>query len=544
MTDITSLENELKEEFETFSIAISRSDVMDKLIQVCRMYRLNAESMVEEWVAFCSTKKLDKKRVTIDMLDHLDRERLSKSSNKPVSKPSTVTSSAARIFTIADYDELLEAQVELQSDVIDAYASPNHKAASKKRQHTPESAVNKRGVGRSPVSFFSPGSQNSPSAFSTPSQKYASRSGQGEVVCSFPTAVDGSLLNNNWREQREMPLSVKMYLERDALVAPYKFMFQKPVDRAYVLNDMIFEMGEKLKEVRMSSEYSHVALPTQAPVTVVGRVCCDGSGRLNAKSLLLEGSLDSSSGRRVSLDVSNVPQFSLFPGQIAAMDGVNISGQRFVANKIHEGVLPSSPVNALRTNGLNVVIAAGPFSTSDNILYEPLNDLVSCLSGDCPPDVCILLGPFVDAKHTILEKGDIGMTYYELFERVVCPLLIPVAVQQNIDLVLVPSHRDLHHLCVYPQPPFLSSHKASKVHWVSDPCTLDIDGVIIGLTSTDILFHLGAEEISGSSKLRRLIVYQGLFSTFLLSRTTILCTRHILMYLSICNTFLYTVSCL
>jgi len=32
---------------------------------------------------------------------------------------------------------------------------------------------------------------------------------------------------------------------------------------------------------------------------------------------------------------------------------------------------------------------------------------------------------------------------------------------------------------------------------VSDPCTLDIDGVIIGLTSSDILFHLGAEEISG-----------------------------------------------
>jgi len=36
-----------------------------------------------------------------------------------------------------------------------------------------------------------------------------------------------------------------------------------------------------------------------------------------------------------------------------------------------------------------------------------------------------------------------------------------------------------------------------QVHCVSDPCTLDINGVIIGLTSTDILFHLGAEEISG-----------------------------------------------
>ena len=29
-----------------------------------------------------------------------------------------------------------------------------------------------------------------------------------------------------------------------------------------------------------------------------------------------------------------------------------------------------------------------------------------------------------------------------------------------------------------------------------DPCTLDIDGVVLGLTSTDLLFHLGTEEIS------------------------------------------------
>jgi len=30
--------------------------------------------MVEEWVAFCSTKKFDNKRVTMDTLDHLERE--------------------------------------------------------------------------------------------------------------------------------------------------------------------------------------------------------------------------------------------------------------------------------------------------------------------------------------------------------------------------------------------------------------------------------------------------------------------------------------
>ena len=47
------------------------------VIQMCRMYRLSTDRIVEEWVAFCSTKKLDIKRVTIDMLDQLDREVMS-----------------------------------------------------------------------------------------------------------------------------------------------------------------------------------------------------------------------------------------------------------------------------------------------------------------------------------------------------------------------------------------------------------------------------------------------------------------------------------
>lgn len=35
-----------------------------------------------------------------------------------------------------------------------------------------------------------------------------------------------------------------------------------------------------------------------------------------------------------------------------------------------------------------------------------------------------------------------------------------------------------------------------RVLLVPEPCTLDIDGVVFGLTSTDLLFHMGAEEIS------------------------------------------------
>lgn len=44
----------------------------------------------------------------------------------------------------------------------------------------------------------------------------------------------------------------------------------------------------------------------------------------------------------------------------------------------------------------------------------------------------------------------------------------------------------------YPRPPF----SFQRVLFVSDPCTLDINGVVFGLTSVDLLFHMGAEEIS------------------------------------------------
>lgn len=42
----------------------------------------------------------------------------------------------------------------------------------------------------------------------------------------------------------------------------------------------------------------------------------------------------------------------------------------------------------------------------------------------------------------------------------------------------------------------VSLRALQRVTLVPDPCTLLIDGVTVGLTSTDILFHMGAEEIS------------------------------------------------
>lgn len=67
--------------------------------------------------------------------------------------------------------------------------------------------------------------------------------------------------------------------------------------------------------------------------------------------------------------------------------------------------------------------------------------------------------------------------------------------------MVVSSSRDAHHTVLYPTPPFALSAAARKqipdnVSFVSDPCLLDVDGLVVAITTTDVLKHLGPSEIS------------------------------------------------
>lgn len=111
------------------------------------------------------------------------------------------------------------------------------------------------------------------------------------------------------------------------------------------------------------------------------------------------------------LDLRELQSFALFPGQVVAVQGVNGSGGRMVARGIIDGVprpLPSSrPSDLLRAQhgaelgggkALSIFAAAGPFTTSDSLVYEPLNDLLGAVRA-ARPDVVVLMGPFVDSEH-------------------------------------------------------------------------------------------------------------------------------------------------
>ena len=99
-------------------------------------------------------------------------------------------------------------------------------------------------------------------------------------------------------------------------------------------------------------------------------------------------------------------------------------------------------------------VAAGPFTTSDSLLYEPLADLMQKVQND-KPDLLILLGPFVDTKHDQIINGDLKEPFEDLFDRQVQQIVEGTEKLATTD-VFVPSHRDVHHDFVYPQPPFSS----------------------------------------------------------------------------------------
>ncbi|XP_062499459.1 DNA polymerase alpha subunit B-like [Corticium candelabrum] len=230
-------------------------------------------------------------------------------------------------------------------------------------------------------------------------------------------------------------------------------------------------------------------------LVTVGRICCDAEGKMNSSSVLLEGSLKTSGGQSVHLSLSGVEEYSLFPGQVVNVEGRNGSGTELAASTIQDDVaLDRLPLSSQLTEPLSVVVSCGPFSTFDNLLDEPLNELIGTLDSQ-PPDILILIGPFVDAEHPLIKDSKVNKTFDELF-KVMAKDKLDKMLKWKTSVLVVPSLRDVHHHCVYPQPPLQLEDKYENVYFLSNPSTVSLKGVTFGITSTDVLFHLGNHEIN------------------------------------------------
>ena len=145
---------------------------------------------------------------------------------------------------------------------------------------------------------------------------------------------------------------------------------------------------------------------------------------MNETSILIEGSKVGSSGARITLDTKNIKNFSLFPGQIVGVKGINSSGRKMIAEEIVEGIDTktfSSCEDDFNTGvdikvtetGIKIVSVVGPYTSGQDLKYEPLMDLLNFVMQE-QPSVVIMMGPFVDMRQELVKNEDELILEYEL----------------------------------------------------------------------------------------------------------------------------------
>ncbi|XP_028396086.1 DNA polymerase alpha subunit B-like [Dendronephthya gigantea] len=512
----TITDEDLEAEFSQFGMELDLM-IIEKMKEICRVYKLDAENLVEEWVAFASSNLQPNLKLIEDFKTKLGIDQRNKSTQS--------VKHETRDVKMYSKDDLPEFLSDEHVDMLEKYQTPETKKSFKRLHTTPESGNKMRHTlnGRTPTSSFSPASLPTPSA--TPAKRYEARENPGEVALTYNP---GGMPDKNLAWSQRQTIKVQN-LELEPLKEKFKYMFQKIVDKSQVLNEHIDKMASQLKDAHKIEEFVSAALVHQDDISVVGRICCDTNGKLNSSSLVLRESGTNSFGASIPLNVRDVEQYSLFPGKVLAVKGKNPTGTQFIASSFYEGIPPPKSESGSEQNGnLSVFIAVGPFTTSESDSYEPLIDFLNQVLKE-EPDLVVMMGPFIDAKNDLIENCEISETFQQLFARKVNEIGKCAKRLSTTKFLLIPSQRDVHHHSVYPQPPFCSTDvknilnsifkeknkreeiekNISALHFFSDPCTLDINGFTFGMTSTDVLFHMGSEEIAyppgSADKMGRLV---------------------------------------
>lgn len=190
----------------------------------------------------------------------------------------------------------------------------------------------------------SQGSQGSPfvlmgeSMSTAPREKYVDRKGHGDSLATMNPMLEK---RKAFEPSDKKPLGMRCRLETNKNDMPnvserYRYMFTTLDERCRAFENHLIRMQEAMCELAGVSpeDLTPVGLPSQDVVWVCGKVVCESSeGKMNRTSVLLEGSRRDSSGRRIQLDLQELSTYSLFPGQIVLVEGINSNGRVMVAKR-------------------------------------------------------------------------------------------------------------------------------------------------------------------------------------------------------------------
>lgn len=209
------------------------------------------------------------------------------------------------------------------------------------------------------------------------------------------------------------------------------YMYDTMQQKSNIAADRIFDIGQLIcnKLIQDTTNnftaelYDQIAradVRNPSTINTIGRICSEGiEDKLQLNSTLLIGA-DEQRLRSVRLNFNRMKSFgkaySLFPGQTVMVQGLNPRGEILYVDDIYtERILTHADTPKL-TEDLHIVTAAGPLTSNADLNYDPLNDLIAYCKQH-KPDVLILLGPFVEADHQLVQDFSMKISYETFFEN-------------------------------------------------------------------------------------------------------------------------------
>eukprot|EP00854_Cymbomonas_tetramitiformis_P005284 gene5284-6421_t len=476
------------ETFEEYDYELD-GGVATECVSLCKQYDHSAEDLFNSWEAYSLNRKLGTKMNK----HHVEgfRDFIADAHRKKRSRESDTMPIGPIFYGKDDLEEEFDEQAARS-----ALATPQS-ISNKKRVLGPMDAIRTPEIPGSSYQTPTPTWRSTPAAdVASPDSAFAKRSQSRSVQATLNPELPKS--------GPESPASELKIDQLGAAVAPdARFMYDRLQDKVNSIEERILAFAAAVQEREGVAEFYPVQAASQDKVMVVGRVVCDSSeGRLNGASVMLEGSIKHSGGERVRLELRNLPSFSLFPGQIIAIEGNNPTGYCLVASRLISSIpapmprsLPADLPELMDTSSM--LIAAGPFCSSEDVLYEPLAALVD-YAIEHKVGALMLLGPFVDVEHPAMRSGALDVTFDELYQVAVLTKVQELcdAAGAQFKVVLQPSTRDAHTPMIYPQAalPLPGIASSSQLISISNPGLLQCNEMVIGSTSQDILKHLSGSE--------------------------------------------------
>ncbi|XP_022644766.1 DNA polymerase alpha subunit B-like [Varroa destructor] len=454
----------IQEAFSLFGTTFADDVIPSRMIKFCEKYGMEASDLCDEWIAWSKGKSTV---VQYEALDKMIQE--------------------------------LEKRKQAAATPVPAQRTPKLQAQKRVLQQSPAIGTPKRKLDRSSnvtalSASFTDGSDSSPARV----YKSGKRTGQVvvsyvgkaykeikpaekiEVISLIDMPMSGRLQNKNRNAlniavlERLGKAKDSFQLEADAQLKDISGGFVKP-------GDLVYGMLRPPKKLNL-------------PFYLYG---------------------DYETSRSSSIPV--LPKFPAFPGQvIVARVGNSANEAKFLEAPVNPQ-LPPLPAKLQRKGRVQLVVAAGPYTTIDTLSYEPYHDFVDKLAED-EPDIAILFGPFVDRNHKKLSVN-LDMTFEAYFGQIVIHLSKKLTGKRT-RIYVVANYRE-NHTTGRAFPTEKYSLNLPNVIALHDPAILDVNGIQIALSSTDVFRALtdtmvNVEENCGINRLaaRMLLEQRSFYPVF------------------------------